>query len=92
MRMVCENLDSFNGFSIPVAGKTGTAQQVKNRPNHALFVGYAPYDNPEVAIAVVIENGGSGAAVSNVARDILDYYFSDEYNSGTGYSENELNK
>ena len=44
MRMVCESLSSFNGFSVEVAGKTGTAQQVSNRPNHALFIGFAPYN------------------------------------------------
>ena len=53
MRMVVENLDSFNGFDIPMAGKTGTAQQA-DHANHALFVGYAPYDNKEITIDVRI--------------------------------------
>ncbi len=75
MRMVCENLDSFNGFSIPVAGKTGTAQQVKNRPNHALFVGYAPYDNPEISIATRISYGYSSHNAASAARNILSYYY-----------------
>ena len=55
MNLVCQENARFADFEIPVAGKTGTAQQVKTRPNHALFVGYAPYENPEIAIAVAVE-------------------------------------
>jgi len=46
-----------------VAGKTGTAQNPPN-PDHAWFVGYAPYENPEIAIAVIVENGGFGGTVA----------------------------
>ena len=46
IRMVVENTKEFDGFPIEAAGKTGTAQEDLKRPNHALFVGYAPYDNP----------------------------------------------
>ena len=75
MRMVCESLSSFDGFSVEVAGKTGTAQQVKSRPNHALFIGYAPYDNPEVAIATRIAYGYTSHNAAEVSKDILAYYF-----------------
>ncbi|MBR5635639.1 MAG: peptidoglycan glycosyltransferase, partial [Pseudobutyrivibrio sp.] len=75
MRMVVESLSSFNNFSVPVAGKTGTAQQVKNRPNHALFIGFAPYDNPEVAIATRIAYGYTSHNAAAVSKDILSYYF-----------------
>ena len=51
IRMVVENTKEFDGFPIEAAGKTGTAQEDLKRPNHALFVGYAPYDNPEISIA-----------------------------------------
>lgn len=57
MRMVVENLSTFDDFPIEVAGKTGTAQQSPNRPNHALFVGYAPYSDPEISIATRIAFG-----------------------------------
>jgi len=75
MRMVCESLSSFNGFSIEVAGKTGTAQQVSNRPNHALFIGFAPYNDPEVSIATRIAYGYTSHNAAEVSKDILAYYF-----------------
>ena len=75
MRMVCESLSSFDGFSIEVAGKTGTAQQVSNRPNHALFIGFAPYNNPEVSIATRIAYGYTSHNAAEVSKDILAYYF-----------------
>ncbi len=75
MRMVCESLSSFDNFSIEVAGKTGTAQQVKTRPNHALFIGYAPYDNPQIAIATRIAYGYTSHNAAEVSKDILAYYF-----------------
>ena len=75
MRMVVENLDSFAGCTLPVAGKTGTAQQVETRPNHALFVGYTPYDNPELSIAVRIAYGYSSHNAASAARNIFSYYY-----------------
>ena len=79
MRMVVENLDSFNGFNqIAVAGKTGTAQQVETRPNHALFVGYAPYDNPEISIATRIAYGYSSHNAASAARNIISYYYGEQ--------------
>ena len=75
MRMVCESLDSFNDFDIQIAGKTGTAQQVENRPNHALFVGYVPYDNPEISIAIRIAYGYSSHNAASAARNIVSYYY-----------------
>ena len=75
-RMVVENLDSFDDFGrIEVAGKTGTAQQVQTRPNHALFVGYAPYRNPKVSIATRIAYGYTSHNAADVSADILKYYF-----------------
>jgi penicillin-binding protein 2 len=75
-RMVVENLDAFDDFgSIQVAGKTGTAQQVQNRPNHALFVGYAPYQNPQVSIATRIAYGYTSHNAADVSASILKYYF-----------------
>jgi penicillin-binding protein 2 len=75
MRLVVENTSDFSGFSIPTAGKTGTAQQVSNRPNHALFVGYAPYDDPEISIATRIAYGYTSHNAAAVSKDILAYYF-----------------
>ncbi len=75
-RMVVENLESFDDFgSIEVAGKTGTAQQVQTRPNHALFVGYAPYRNPKISIATRIAYGYTSHNAADVSAKILKYYF-----------------
>lgn len=77
MRMVGEDLDSFRGFDIPVAGKTGTAQQ-EDHPNHGLFVGYAPYDNPEITIATRIAYGYSSHNAAFAARNIISYYYGEQ--------------
>lgn len=63
----------YDGFQM--AGKTGTAQESEIRANHALFVGYAPYEDPEIAIAVRITNGYSSKNAASVARDIIKYRF-----------------
>lgn len=60
---------------IDMAGKTGTAQNPHGDP-HAWFFGFAPFDYPEVAIAVIIENaGGGGANAAPIARQVLEMYF-----------------
>ena len=67
MNLVVKNSSAFRNFNINVAGKTGTAQQVSTRPNHALFVGYAPYEAPQISIATRIAYGytsSNAAAVS----------------------------
>ena len=65
----------FENYQERIGGKTGTAQIGKNMSNNALFVAFAPFDNPEIAVAVVIEHGVKGANASYVARDIFDKYF-----------------
>lgn len=87
MRAVVENTAAFNGMTIAVAGKTGTAQENKTRANHALFVGYAPYENPEIAISIQIANGYTSANAAEIARDIIKYRYNladtEEVLSGT---------
>ena len=63
---------------VRVAGKTGTAQHAEGRPPHAWFIGFAPADDPQVAVAVVVEDGGNlgseatgGALSAPVARDVM---------------------
>ena len=63
----------FSGYPIPVAAKTGTAQCTGS--DHTLFICFAPYNDPKIAIAVVIEHGAKGFASKGVAKDILDAYF-----------------
>jgi penicillin-binding protein 2 len=66
---------SFYDFPLPTAGKTGTAE-VLHKNNHALFVGFAPYEEAEIAVAVVVEHGGQGSRIAApVARRIMDAYF-----------------
>lgn len=74
MREVVSTMDRFQGFDIPVAGKTGTAQQT-GHANHGLFIGYAPYDDPEITIAVRIANGYSSHNAATAARNIISYYY-----------------
>lgn len=63
----------FASYPIPVAAKTGTAQNAGS--DHTTFICFAPYDDPQIAIAVVIANGKYGTVSKNVARDIMDSYF-----------------
>ncbi len=58
-----------------LAGKTGTAQQSKTHSDHALFVGFAPGDNPELAFATRIANGYSSVYTCEIARDVMKYYY-----------------
>ena len=77
MRMVAEDLTSFNNFSVAVAGKTGTAE-INNHPNHALFVGYAPYESPRIALATRIAYGYTSHNAADISRYIFGIYFNDE--------------
>lgn len=73
--MVAETHEQFDDFGINVAGKTGTAQQITTRPNHALFVGYAPYEDPQISIATRIAYGYSSANATSFAANVLKYCF-----------------
>lgn len=69
------NSSAVNNIGISSAGKTGTAEQSVNHPNHSLFMGYAPYEDPEIAVAVRIANGYTSANAASIAADIYKYYF-----------------
>lgn len=66
---------SVTNSGLSFSGKTGTAQQSKTHPDHALFVGFAPSDNPEVAFACRIANGYSSQYAAEVGRDVMKYYY-----------------
>ena len=72
----------FQGMKKTVAGKTGTAQQNTLHPNHAYFLSYGPYQNPEVAVSCVIPNGYTSTYAMECARDVYRYYFGDKKISG----------
>lgn len=70
---------SLKELPVAVAGKTGTAQfGVGGKQMHAWFVSFAPYDNPEIAMVILVEGGGEGSSSPAVAatKDVLNYYFS----------------
>ena len=66
--------DVFDGFSVAVGGKTGTAE-VSDGSDNAIFVGFAPFDSPSIAVCAVIEHGAHGANAGYVVREVLDEYF-----------------
>lgn len=75
MLRVVSTHGEFNGIGVQLAGKTGTAQESNVRPDHGLFIGFAPYDEPEIAMAIRIPYGyGSGNACL-VASDVVKYAF-----------------
>ena len=75
MRQVIETKAYFNNFGVTVAGKTGTAEENKNRANHALFVCYAPYEAPEIAVVTRIAYGYTSSYAAQSTTDVLRYYF-----------------
>lgn len=100
MRQVVERKAYFGNLAVEVAGKTGTAEQISSRPNHALFVCYAPYDEPEIAVTTRIPFGYSSDYAAQTTRDIIAYYYGiieeEELVTGTadapdaGVSTNEI--
>ena len=101
MRQVVEGKVYFKELGVQVAGKTGTAEQSTSRPNHALFVGYAPYnDTPEIAVTTRILFGYSSDYAAQTTRDIISYYYGLEPKEdivtgvantpGAGVSNNEI--
>ncbi|MBO4901068.1 MAG: penicillin-binding protein [Lachnospiraceae bacterium] len=75
MRGVVESKAYYSDLAVNVAGKTGTAQESKSRPNHALFVSYAPYEAPEISVTVRVANGYTSDYAAQIAREVYKYYF-----------------
>ena len=84
--------EAFLGTEYSVACKTGTSQLGEDRTNNAIFICFAPYENPEIAIAIVLEHGNAGAEAAPIARQILDYYFSFKDSTAALESEGTLLK
>lgn len=82
----------FRNYPISVGGKTGSAQTMGNKSKkaHGVFISFAPYDEPQIAVYVLVEHGGSGGAVAPVVRDIYDAYFSKQTNPALVTPENTL--
>lgn len=75
MRRVVEKKSYYQNLGVTVAGKTGTAQETKLRTNHALFISYAPYIDPEITVSTRIAYGYTSEYAANLTRDIYKYYF-----------------
>lgn len=73
MNMATNSYDSLSDFKLQIAGKTGTAENAGS--DHANFICYAPYDNPQIAIGVMVEHGAKSYVAVNVAKKIMNEYF-----------------
>jgi penicillin-binding protein 2 len=94
---------AFAGVPYSVGGKTGTAQVFslkgaqykesavkKHLRDHALFIAYAPVENPKIALAVLVENGGFGAqSAAPIARMVLDYYLLGKLPAGAAKEDSD---
>ncbi|MBQ0110510.1 MAG: hypothetical protein KBS41_01085 [Oscillospiraceae bacterium] len=81
----------FKNYAIKVGGKTGTAQ-VTGKKDHTVFIAFAPFDNPEIAVAVVIEHGESSRFSGNIIKSVLDAYFYSEISEKEDMADNKLLK
>ena len=92
MRRVVQTHEQFNGLGVALSGKTGTAEIDYRQPNHGLFIGYAPSDQPQYAIAVRIANGYSSGNACTTANDIMEYIFdlADKDTILTGYASTDV--
>lgn len=75
MRRVVEGKAYYRDLDVNVAGKTGTAQEDKSRPNHALFISYAPYEDPEISVTVRVAYGYTSDYSAQIAKDVYAYYY-----------------
>lgn len=81
----------FNNYPIQVAGKSGTAQENLTRSSHTWFVGFAPYDEPQIAVTVMIPFGEvSGSPAAVVAKNIISDYMGLNYAPENSYLKNKL--
>ena len=78
MRGVVENQSFWSGLSVNAAGKTGTAQESEDKPNHSLFISYAPYESPRIAVATRVANGYTSSYAAQITEAVMEYYFGDK--------------
>ena len=80
----------FSRCVVSAGAKTGTSQVTSDKKNHGVFVCFAPYDEPEIAVAIAIERADAGAALASTAVNILNAYFTPDEDSSTITGENQL--
>ena len=81
---------AFSRCVVDAGAKTGTVQLGANITNNGTFVCFAPYDDPEIALALVIEQGNSGSYLASTAVDVLNAYFTAGEESASVTGENQL--
>ncbi len=82
----------FNALPVRAGAKTGTAQVNNNTSTNATFVCFAPYDDPQIALCIVVEKGSSGASLASLAAEILQFYFTAEESLSVVSGENILQR
>lgn len=95
MRAVAETgtaANVFGDYPVKVGAKTGSAQITATKSDNGIFVAFAPFDDPEIAVAVVVEHGGQGNRVAPIARDIFDAYFGQGEAMDSVENENTLRR
>ena len=82
---------AFANCVVSAGAKTGSAQ-IGTEVANGVFVAFAPYEDPEIAVAIVIEKGGAGAALASTAVEVINAYFADRLAGGGVTGENALIK
>lgn len=81
----------FHDFPVTVAAKSGTAQENLNKSSHTWFVGFAPYEKPQISVTVMIPFGEcSTSPAAQVAKDVIAEYMGLNYEPENSYMKNEL--
>jgi penicillin-binding protein 2 len=75
MQLAGASYSGVNKLNLKIAAKTGTAQEKKTSPDHAQMISYAPYDNPQVCVAVTIQNGYTSGNAIALSADIYKAYY-----------------
>jgi len=71
---------SLAALPLAIAGKTGTAEVGGNKTPHAWFTSFGPYEDPELVITVLVENGGEGSSIAvPIAHDVWQWYYEKRY-------------
>ena len=75
MKQAANSYGAFKNLGMDVAAKTGTAQENINSPDHALIIAYAPFEEPEISLSVMIQNGYTSTYSTSLSAYILKFYF-----------------
>ena len=87
---VARYFNDLRNQGIQVGAKTGSAQVAGQENSNAMFVCFAPYDDPQIVLAIAVEAGGSGSELGAIAADVLSYYFSADAALETVEPENTI--